>query len=183
MKGALLILLIPILILAGCASAPEPETPPPAETAPAEPIAAVESVPVEEPKEQAFDPGSITQEVFDTTLAEVQKLVSDLDGILKSKNYRAWASHVGESYLTMISSAEFLTQTSESDVLKKAKIRLRTPQDYFNWVVVPSHSKDRVDTIEFISQERVKVYMVNEKGQQLRIWDLERSGKEWKITS
>jgi hypothetical protein len=182
-----LIVLASLALFYACKTAPEPEAAAeiPAERPPERPVAIPDKAPPEEPSgdDGDFDADSITQEVFDTTLADVQRLIGELDGIIRRKNYRGWITYTGDAYLSMISSVDFLKQASESDVLKKGNIRLRSAQDYFNWVVVPSHSKDKVDTIEFVSEKRVKVLMQNDKGQWLRIWDLEKVGDVWKIVS
>jgi hypothetical protein len=64
-------------------------------------------------------------------------------------------------------------------------IVVRSAQDYFTHVVVPSRANSRVDDIEFISSERVMAYSLstNRDGitQRLRLYDLERSGDTWKI--
>jgi hypothetical protein len=46
---------------------------------------------------------------------------------------------------------------------------------------VPSRANDRVDDIEFISQKRVKAYTVSQKGERLRLYDLEKTNEGWKI--
>jgi uncharacterized protein YigE (DUF2233 family) len=47
--------------------------------------------------------------------------------------------------------------------------------------VVPSRANDRVDDISFVSPQRIKVYTVNNKGERLRLYDLENLGNGWKI--
>jgi hypothetical protein len=51
------------------------------------------------------------------------------------------------------------------------------------YVVVPSRTKDRVDDIEFIGQNRVKAFTINNKGQKLRLYDLEKTASGWKIAN
>ena len=132
-------------------------------------------------REEYFDPGSISQEVFDSTKVEVQQFIEDLNKIIRNKNYDIWVSHLGNDYFAEKSSSEYLAQISEQPRLKTQKIVLRSPQDYFLHVVVPSRANDRVDDIEFISPTRVKAYTVTPNGQRLRLYDLENSGNTWKI--
>ena len=58
---------------------------------------------------------------------------------------------------------------------------LRTPRDYFDNVVVPSRSNDRVDDISFISENRVKAYTEDNRGNRVVLYDLEIIDNTWKI--
>jgi hypothetical protein len=129
----------------------------------------------------SFDPGSISQEVFDSTKIGVQHFIENLNQIIRNKNYNEWISHLGPEYLAEKNSSEYLTQISEQPRLKTQKIVLASAQDYFIHVVVPSRANDRVDDIEFVSPTRVKAYTVTPNGQRLRLYDLESSGNTWKI--
>ena len=133
------------------------------------------------PPSQVFDPSSISQEEKDTTKTEIQNLIQRLNGIIRARNYNAWVSYLSSGYFATINSAEYLDRVSKSTVLVKQKIVLKSAQDYFNHVVVPARTNDRVDDIEFESQNRVKAYTLNAKGEKLRLYDLEKFGEEWKI--
>jgi hypothetical protein len=171
MKSFIFYLLFPLVFAVSCQSKPAAgQDPVPAE---APPQAVVE--------EAEFDPGSISQEVFDSTKIDVQRFIEDLNNIIRSRNYDEWASHLGDEYLNKTSSPEYLSQVSEQPRLKTQKIVLNSPQDYFIYVVVPSRANDRVDDIEFVSQTRVKAYTVTPNGQRLRLYDLESTGDTWKI--
>jgi hypothetical protein len=166
--------LFPLIFAVSCGSGPEAKTepvPPPAEAVSQPPVVT----------ETVFDPGSISQEVFDTTKTGVQHFIEDLNRIIRSKNYDLWISHLGEEYLSEKSSPEYLAQISDQPRLKTQKIVLNSAQDYFIHVVVPSRQNDRVDDIEFVSPTRVKAYTVTPNGQRLRLYDLESSENTWKI--
>jgi hypothetical protein len=150
---------------------PQPEAPAPVQTAPAPEVK----------KEETFDPGSISQEIFDSTKVDVQHFIEDLDKIVRGRDYNAWVSHLGSTYLEEINSPEYLARISEQPRLKTQKIVLNSARDYFVNVVVPSRANDRVDDIEFVTQTHVKAYTVTPGGQRLRLYDLESSGNTWKI--
>jgi hypothetical protein len=179
----LAVTLIAFFVLS-CGGDPEPQT----STRPAEePFEAVETLAPEsaevpgQPAAEAFDPTSITQEEFDTTKFEVQQLIQKLNGIIKAKNYTNWVSYLGTDYFKLISSSEYLDRINRTERMRKANLVLRNARDYFNNVVVPSRANDRVDDIEFISQKRVKAYTVSQKGERLRLYDLEKTNEGWKI--
>jgi hypothetical protein len=133
------------------------------------------------PAVENFDPGSISQEVFNSTKTDVQQFIQDLNDIIRSRDYDAWVSHLGDDYYAEKNSPPYLAGVSEQPRLKTQKIVLSNAEDYFIHVVVPSRQDDRVDDIEFISPTRVKAYTVNSNGQRLRLYDLESSGDTWKI--
>ena len=192
MRGICLSLSVILCFLVSCRNQAEPVQTPPPQTAqtppaserPSEPVRPVQQQTGEKtevPQRPVFDPSSISQEEKDTTKIEIQHLIQRLNNIIRAKNFNAWVSYLSSDYFAVISSAEYLDRISQSTVLKKQKIVLKSAQDYFNYVVVPARANDRVDEIEFESQNRVKAYTLNSRGERLRLYDLEKTGNEWKI--
>jgi hypothetical protein len=178
MERSKIYLLFSLALLVSCGSQQAAVPPQP------EPTAPVQTAPVPAPeiaKEESFDPGSISQEVFDSTKVDVQHFIQDINKIVRGKDYNAWASHLGEDYFKEISSPEYLARISEQPRLKTQKIVLNSARDYFVNVVIPSRANDRVDDIEFVTQTHVKAYTVTPGGQRLRLYDRESSGNTWKI--
>jgi hypothetical protein len=180
MKRFFLVLIFAVL-WNSCQSDGEPieAVPPPAsvENIPPPPPEFVQEV----PEAEVFDSGVVTQELYDTTKKDVQQLINELNDIIRSKNYQAWVSYLGEDYFEEINSPIFLKRTSESSFLKSKKIVLSNARDYFIHVVVPSRANSRVDDIEFVDTKRVKAFMLTSQGQRLRLYDLEDFGEGWKI--
>ena len=165
------------LAVISCKSAPLSEAAVP-ETAAPEPAAVELPPPV---PEETFDPAKISQEVFDSTKVDVQRFIGNLSRIIRGKDFNSWKALLSPSYVALISSPEFLKVTSELPRLKTQNIVLQSPQDYFNQVVVPSRANDHVEDIEFVSQNRIKAFTINEKGQRLRLYELENTGNNWLI--
>lgn len=150
-------------------------------------------VPVEEPEDEpqipeknpaeteVFDPESITQEVFDEAKSDVQLFIEKLNQIIRDRDYHTWAAYLSRNYINAISDPGFLTRLSESARLKAENIVLKSPEDYFLNVVVPSRANDRVDDIEIIGKNQVKAYTITPRGQRLRLYSLEKDGDSWKI--
>ena len=170
-------------------SAPPPE-PPPAPPPPPPPVVQNDPPPV-----QVFDPNSVTEEKYEATKADVQTLIGDLNRIIRAKNYNAWLGYLSESYMKEISSQAFLDERTEElykrdqivasnlgrDPKRVQKKILKTPKDYFDSVVVPSRSNDRMDDIDFVTENRVKAYTVDTRGNRLILYDLELIDNQWKI--
>jgi len=147
------------------------------------------------PAAVVFDPQSITEEKFIATKTDVQALIEDLNRIIRARNYNAWRTYLADSYFEEISSHEFLEERTEElynrdqivatnlgrDPRRVSKKILRTAKDYFDNVVVPSRSNDRMDDIDFVSENRVKAYTMDTRGHRLVLYDLEFIGGEWKI--
>jgi len=140
---------------------------------------------VESQTEEAFDPTRVTRQQYDTTRDEVQRFIEELNRIIRNRNYNAWRAALSPEYFAEISSKEHLQQVSEQPAMKTRRIIIRTAEDYFIHVVVPSRANLRVDDIEFISRDRVKAFtlVVDKAGeeQRLRLYDLERIGNSWRI--
>jgi hypothetical protein len=161
-------------------------TPPPNE-ATAEEIE--EQVFVQTEPEPAPDPAPapvvITAEYRTATMSDVRVFIEELNTVIRRRNYNSWRAALSDEYFASIASPENLKNISELPAMKTRKVVLSTPQDYFIHVVVPSRADSRVDDIEFLSENRVKVFtvMTNRAGdtQRLRLYDLEKTGNTWKI--
>ncbi|AEF82641.1 putative lipoprotein [Leadbettera azotonutricia ZAS-9] len=195
-------LTIPLLIVLSCASAPaaveapvEPATAAPVQVEPAAPAAPATQPPA--PADDVFKPESVSQEVRDTTLSDVQKLIQDLNQIIRAQNYNSWVGHLSVSYMTAISSPAYLAERTEElykrdqavasrtgkDPKRVRKVELKSARDYFINIVVPARKNDRVDDIEFISENQVKAYRVDNSGQRDILYNLEKTDGDWKITN
>ena len=183
-----LVLVLPLIMAVSCgtpgSTTENTDTPPPARTDAVDPIS-VGVVPESAVEDVPFDPHSISQERYNSTKIDVQHFMERLNQIIRNKNYTAWKAELSPSFFAGISSDDFLQQISEMNGMKSRGIVLKTAEDYFNYVVVPSRVNSRVDDIEFIDQNRVKAYteIKNREGQtqRLRLYDLEYNGNLWKI--
>jgi len=206
-KSILIMLLLAGLVLS-CATAPTPPevspvvqeevTPtPPAPPAPVEEKTQTEA-PVEKPVINTFDPKNVSEEVFKTAKTEITVTIFELNWIIKAKDYKAWVNHLSDSYFGEISSKAFLEEKTEElyrrdqivaqnlgrDPNLVDKKILRTPMDYFNYVVVPSRANDRLDDISFLTETRVRAYTIDERrGQRLVLYDLAHINDKWLIVN
>jgi hypothetical protein len=156
------------------AATPEPVGPPPVQEQ-----AAAEVPPIPPPAAQpVFNPASITQEEFDTAKADIQKLVEELNRIIRAQNYNTWLTYLSVEYRNRINSRDFW---NEINTYPGVRVRINSARDYFNYVVVPSRTNDHVDDIEFISQREVRAYTLGNQGQRLVLYDLEYINNRWMI--
>ena len=133
-------------------------------------------------KTAAFNPANITKEEKEIVRVDANKFVGDLNRIIQRRDYSAWVKYLEPRYKEKLQSKENLAQASMSDRLKQQRIVLHNLLDYFINVVVPSRSMLRVDDIEFIDENRIKVFMIGQ-GQRMRIYELERHADSWRIVN
>jgi hypothetical protein len=134
--------------------APAPEAPPPAL-----PPAQAETPP-------AFDPESITQEVYDSTLNEVKAVIEELNKICTEagkststeKSYHAWLTWLTDAYAEQTRDPVYLAFLSQQPALKSRNIELSDQKGYFITVFAASRQNVKVDEIEFITPRKVKVW-------------------------
>jgi hypothetical protein len=176
-----LLFILTVILVFSCGSNPKPEPVKEDKVDAVETGAQETTVPVAR-VEETF---TVSREYYDTTMDEVRHFINDLNHVISSRNYNSWRAALSDGYFREISSQEYLEQLSEQPAMKTRRIVLRTPQDYFTHVVVPSRANSRVDAIEFVSRNRVKAFTVitNRDGevQRLRLYDLEKIGNTWKI--
>ena len=205
MKHRGLLLLLPFLLvlfmILACGSAPQT----PVRTEPAstqipvleEPVTHQASIPEQAVVVQPFNPGAISAAQYEAAKLEVQALIADLNRIIRARNYEAWVNHLADSYYALINSRDFLEERTEElyrrDVIVAQNMGrdprmverriLRTGRDFFLHIVVPSRSNDRVDDIDFVSENRVKAFTIDTRGNRLILYDLEIIDGRWKIVS
>jgi hypothetical protein len=132
-----------------------------------------------------FDPSKISQDMYVSTRDDVRNFIDELNKIISKGDYNSWKAALSQEYFSKLSSPENLNLMSEQPAMKRLKIVLKTAEDYFKHVVVPSRANSRVDDIEFIGENRVKAFTINTnragEEQRLRLYDLEKTNNTWKI--
>jgi hypothetical protein len=154
----------------------ESEDPEPEETRPEEP----QPEEIKETEDETDEPIEVSEELYEQTFTEVEKTISELNEIISDRNFSAWQDYLTDDYRRTYSDPEVLADSSQSTVLVRNNITLRTLEDYFNFVVVPSRSNARLDDLVFIGEETVEAIMeVNERRYLLYL--LKKTGNRWKI--
>ena len=195
-------LLLPVLFVA-CTSQPATiEQRPPAPPAMEERPQVVEEIPVEveeEPQEEEvtativeediiislseeYMSEGFTQELYDNTLAEIKEFIENLNRVIQRGNFNSWRSALTDDYYTQISSPDFLASLADTPQMRLRNITIRSIQDYFNNVVMPSRANSRVDEIEFITAYRIRAFSVD-GNRRLRLYELIKDDDTWKIAN
>ena len=146
----------------------------------------VEPVKKEEPKvEQKNDEYSrsvgnlnISKDDFEADKKAIMAMISELDTIMKDKNYKAWLGYID---------SESTEYWSKSSSLKKAQARLpikglqlKTLEDCFKYVFVPSRQKSKITEIRYESATYVKAVEVQEE-QDLVYYYFKKINGKWLV--
>ncbi len=164
------------IIALSCAGTARTATPPPATTS-------LNAPNVTNPNSgaQAFDPTAVSAAVKNATFVDIRSLIESLNQIIRNKDYDAWLLHLTEDYIGYYSDPSILAKYSEYPIIKSKGITLQTLRDYFLYVVFPARQNDKVDDIEFVSENQIKAITVSPKGERNILYMLEKHGDTWKI--
>ncbi|MFW6360439.1 MAG: hypothetical protein ACOC2R_01705 [Spirochaetota bacterium] len=136
------------------------------------------SEPVDTEGTEAYEMG---EEEYQETKNDLSKLVEELNQIIASRSYQEWLTYLTSDYKEHYSNPEVLQDYSDTPLLNKYDIKLRSLKDYFNYVVVASRKDVRIDDIKALSENKVRAYMVvNNKP--IVVYTLEKVDGQWKIT-
>jgi hypothetical protein len=183
------LLVIAALLAASCAT--QPKEPPPDTTPETTAETATEAATTVETTTQTetatTEPASTepqvfvaSQELYDKTFTEVQAVVTSLEKIIADGDYQQWLSSLTAEYVATTGSAEYLAKASNSPILKKNGIVLKTLQDYFKNVVVRSHFQASLSEIQFVDATHVKA-VTEIQGTTVILYYLVREDGRWKV--
>jgi len=166
--------LLAVLVFASCATPPRPVTTP----APVPAVSGPEAKPPAEPGEF-----QVSKEKKLASLAEIKLLVDKLNAIIGNKAFSEWKTYLDQDYIRTYSDPVRLKEYSaNSPFLRQYSVKLKSLEDFFQFVVVPSRAKVTVDDISFLDENRVNVWTVVDN-ERVLLYLLKLYGKEWKISS
>ena len=122
----------------------------------------------------------VSEELFAETLFQVERTIGELDVLIRDKDYARWLGYLSRDYQNFYSNADELARLSESRRMRSAGIILRSIEDFFFHVVVPSRVNVRLDDLLFKSETEVEAIMFIQD-QRLSVYRLQLINKQWKI--
>lgn len=176
----------------GAAASPSPTaaaSPAPTASPSASPAAATPSpkpTPAAPSPSQPADAGSspqpiqVSQEVFTQTFSQVELLIKSLNDIIRRKDFPAWTRFLAPGYAERVTQADFLQQLNQSAILQKNNVTVKTLEDYFAYVVVPSRANLRLDDLVFLKETEVEAIMVV-GNRRVTLYRLIKIGEQWMI--
>jgi len=134
----------------------------------------------EEKTSQSANDKNVSEAVYNKTFSDIQDFIAKSNKIISDSNFEGWKKYLTKEYIDYYSNTENLKQISETPTLKKYKIVLRSLKDYFTYVVAPSRSEARLDSISFVDDSHVKAYMIID-GEPIILYNLVKIDNNWKI--
>jgi len=125
----------------------------------------------------------VSAEKKQTSLVAIKALVDRLNAIIARKSFVEWQTYLDDEYLaTYGDPARLKEYSANSPFLKQFNVKLKSLEDYFKFVVVPSRANVMVDDITFVDENRVNVWTVVDN-ERVLLYLLKVYGKQWKISS
>ncbi|MCL2793228.1 MAG: hypothetical protein FWD87_09065 [Spirochaetaceae bacterium] len=161
-----------LIVFISCTSTEKPVAPPRPQPAPPVEIAPLPPAPANNQP--------VSDDVFQQTFFDIQSFISTLNKIISDSNYDEWIKHLTQNYINFYSNPATLRQISQAPALRRNNIQLNTLRDYFIYVVVPSRSNVRLDSISIIDDNNIRAYMVID-GESVTLYNLVNVNNNWKI--
>jgi len=123
----------------------------------------------------------VSPEVREKTFNEVKALIDYLNNLIRKKDFSSWLTYLSAEYKDYFSRPEVLAQQSESRVLQAKGIQLKTLEDYFLSVVVPSRANLKLDDLFFLNENEVEAIM-QVGSRRVTVYRLVKTDNVWKIS-
>jgi hypothetical protein len=122
----------------------------------------------------------VTEEVYQKTFEEIEGVIAELNAIIRARDFARWERRLTAAYRERTSSPAYLAEVSQSAALKKNGVTLRSLEDYFTQVVVPSRSSVKLDQLAFVDATHVKAITIIQGEAYILYW-LVREDGTWDI--
>ncbi len=123
----------------------------------------------------------VSQETYNITFNEIYQFIEKIQKIMDREDYETWKSILTKEYVLKNSDPFYLKQVSEEPSLKNSNITIKNLKDFFLFVFIPSRTGIKMDRIEFLDQNSVKVIAIVNNTNYV-IYLLEKdNNKLWKI--
>lgn len=130
---------------------------------------------------QPVAPPSVTPDPYsDETFEAVDELVDRLNDVIAARDFETWERYLSQEYRDHFADEEVLQELERSPVLRSAQVRLRSLQDYFQHVVVPSRHDAQLDELQVDGQEEITA-LSQVQGRRVVLYHLIWQGEEWKV--
>lgn len=105
--------------------------------------------------------------------------IAELNEVMKSKNYKAWIGYIDRNSVDYWSQKKNLSAVSKQLPVKG--LNLRTLEDYFNYVFIPSRMGRRIDEIRYISSTSIKAVQVKNADDVIIFYNFKKVNGEWLV--
>ena len=100
----------------------------------------------------------ISMETYEMDKKIILQKIAELNTIMKDKNYKSWLNYIEQSSINYWSMKSNLSTVSKQLPVKG--LNLKTLEDYFKYVFIPSRMGRRIDEIRYLSSTSIKAVQV-----------------------
>jgi hypothetical protein len=123
-------------------------------------IPALFSCPTTPPSGNGGETITVSRELYNRTFGEVLHFLKQMDAIIAARDFKAWKAQCTAGFLAAYSDPMRLHELSQKPNLKDRRIVLRSLEDYFYFVFIPSRVETKLDKLDFTAKNRVKAVAV-----------------------
>lgn len=114
------------------------------------------------------------------TFEAVGELVDRLNNAIASRDFETWQGYLSQEYRDHFTDEDVLRELERAPVLRTAQIRLRSLEDYFQHVVVPSRQDAQLEELQVDSQQQITA-LSDVQGRRVVLYHLIWQEEEWKV--
>jgi len=123
---------------------------------------------------------TVSVEVYRETFDAIKQIIEALNLLIQSRDYKAWLENLSPAYREYFSRPEVLASQNDSKILQSKGIVLKSLEDYFLNVVVPSRANLRLDDISFLNENELDAIM-QVGNRRVTVYSLIKISGKWKI--
>lgn len=129
---------------------------------------------------------SISLDTFNADKTAIVKKIAELNAIMAKRDYNSWLKYIDPESQKYWSSSANLAKASEKLPKNVKGLKLRTLQDYFIYVFIPSRNGRTIDEIRYNSADSIRAVQIskNEDGtNNIVVYYnfVRQNGDDWKV--
>ena len=129
--------------------------------------------------ERSVGVSSITRETFEEDKTAILGIIESLSTVMQKKDYKKWLTYVDDASIKYWSTKSNLQKAQNRLPVKG--LTLKTLEDYFKYVFIPSRTGRTVDEIRYETARLVKAVHVNGDNDTVYYYFKKSAKGDWKI--
>jgi len=122
---------------------------------------------------------SVTKKQFNEDKAAILKIIEELSKVMDTKNSKKWLTYIEPESINYYSNPVNLRNAQKK--LPNKSVFLRSIEDYFYYVFIPSRKRSRVDEIRYISATNIKAVQVKEDYSTVVYYYFKKINDKWYV--
>ena len=119
----------------------------------------------------------VTKEEFNEDKAAILKIIEELSVIMENKNVEGWLKYIEPESIKYYKNPVNLQKAQQK--LPNKTVKLRSINDYFKYVFIPSRKRSKVDEIRYISKTSIKAVQVKTDKSIVVYYYFTKIGNQW----